>query len=168
MTFYAYVPKDIAGTASVKVGDKQYSYGLNEGIFEEMGSDLVIKGDNEILEYGLEYTYPAKTGILTVNNCAGSVTIQNADKSVPTTDRIFIGSDKTPTDINVTLAGVNIHCPSMQNDSSALCIADDNSALITLADGTINTLISDSSYGCGIAKDGTGTVSYTHLTLPTN
>ena len=161
MTFYAYVPKDIAGTASVKVGDKQYSYGLNEGIFEEMGSDLVIKGDNEILEYGLEYTYPAKTGILTVNNCAGSVTIQNADKSVPTTDRIFIGSDKTPTDINVTLAGVNIHCPSMQNDSSALCIADDNSALITLADGTINTLISDSSYGCGIAKDGTGTLTIT-------
>ena len=161
MTFYAYVPKDIAGTASVKVGDKQYSYGLNEGIFEEMGSDLVIKGDNEILEYGLEYTYPAKTGILTVNNCAGSVTIQNADKSVPTTDRIFIGSDKTPTDINVTLAGVNIHCPSMQNDSSALCIADDNSALITLADGTVNTLISDSSYGCGIAKDGTGTLTIT-------
>ena len=161
MTFYAYVPKDIAGTASVKVGDKQYSYGLNEGIFEEMGSDLVIKGDNEILEYGLEYTYPAKTGILTVNNCAGSVTIQNADKSVPTTDRIFIGSDKTPTDINVTLAGVNIHFPSMQNDSSALCIADDNSALITLADGTINTLISDSSYGCGIAKDGTGTLTIT-------
>ena len=161
MTFYAYVPKDIAGTASVKVGDKQYSYGLNEGIFEEMGSDLVIKGDNEILEYGLEYTYPAKTGILTVNNCAGSVTIQNADKSVPTTDRIFIDSDKTPTDINVTLAGVNIHCPSMQNDSSALCIADDNSALITLADGTVNTLISGSSYGCGIAKDGTGTLTIT-------
>ena len=93
MTFYAYVPKDIAGTASVKVGDKQYSYGLNEGIFEEMGSDLVIKGDNEILEYGLEYTYPAKTGILTVNNCAGSVTIKNADESVPTTDRIVIGND---------------------------------------------------------------------------
>ena len=161
MTFYAYVPKDIAGTASVKVGDKQYSYGLNEGIFEEMGSDLVIKGDNEILEYGLEYTYPAKTGILTVNNCAGSVTIQNADKSVPTTDRIFIGSDKTPTDINVTLAGVNIHCPSMQNDSSALCIADDNNVSITLADGTVNTLISDSSYGCGIAKDGTGTLTIT-------
>ena len=161
MTFYAYVPKDIAGTASVKVGDKQYSYGLNEGIFEEMGFDLVIKGDNEILEYGLEYTYPAKTGILTVNNCAGTVTIQNADKSVPTTDRIFIGSDKTPTDINITLAGVNIHCPSMQNDSSALCIADDNSALITLADVTVNTLISDSSYGCGIAKDGTGTLTIT-------
>ena len=161
MTFYAYVPKDIAGTASVKVGDKQYSYGLNEGIFEEMGSDLVIRGDNEILEYGLEYTYPAKTGILTVNNCAGSVTIKNADESVPTNDRIFIGSSETPTDINVTLAGVNIHCPSMQNDSSALCIADDNSALITLADGTINTLISDSSYGCGIAKDGTGTLTIT-------
>ncbi len=111
MTFYAYVPKDIAGTASVKVGDKQYSYGLNEGIFEEMGSDLVIKGDNEILEYGLEYTYPAKTGILTVNNCAGSVTIQNADKSVPTTDRIFIGSDEAPSTVNVTLNGVNIYAP---------------------------------------------------------
>ena len=111
MTFYAYVPKDIAGTASVKVGDKQYSYGLNEGIFEEMGSDLVIKGDNEILEYGLEYTYPAKTGILTVNNCAGSVTIQNADKSVPTNNRIYIGSDEAPSTVNVTLNGVNIYAP---------------------------------------------------------
>lgn len=111
MTFYAYVPKDIAGTASVKVGDKQYSYGLNEGIFEEMGSDLVIKGDNEILEYGLEYTYPAKTGILTVNNCAGSVTIKNADETVPTTDRIYIGSDKAPSTVNVTLNGVNIYAP---------------------------------------------------------
>ena len=161
MTFYAYVPKDIAGTASVKVGDKQYSYGLNEGIFEEMGSDLVIKGDNEILEYGLEYTYPAKTGILTVNNCAGSVTIKNADESVPTTDRIVIGSSETPTDINVTLAGVNIGYPSTWTDSSALCIANDNTASITLADGTTNTLISDSMYGCGIAKDGTGTLIIT-------
>ena len=111
MTFYAYIPKDIAGTASVKVGDKQYSYGLNEGIFEEMGSDLVIKGDNEILEYGLEYTYPAKTGILTVNNCAGSVTIKNADESVPTTNRIYIGSDEAPSTVNVTLNGVNIYAP---------------------------------------------------------
>ena len=111
MTFYAYVPKDIAGTASVKVGDKQYSYGLNEGIFEEMGSDLVIRGDNEILEYGLEYTYPAKTGILTVNNCAGSVTIKNADETVPTTDRIYIGSDEAPSTVNVTLNGVNIYAP---------------------------------------------------------
>ena len=111
MTFYAYVTKDIAGTASVKVGDKQYSYGLNEGIFEEMGSDLVIIGDNEILEYGLEYTYPAKTGILTVNNCAGSVTIKNADESVPTTDRIVIGSDEAPSTVNVTLNGVNIYAP---------------------------------------------------------
>mgnify|MGYP000967762941 CR=1 FL=1 len=111
MTFYAYVPKDIAGTARVKVGDKQYSYGLNEGIFEEMGSDLVIKGDNEILEYGLEYTYPAKTGILTVNNCAGSVTIKNADETVPTTDRIYIGSDEAPSTVNVTLNGVNIYAP---------------------------------------------------------
>ena len=112
MTFYAYVPKDIAGTASVKVGNKQYSYGLNEGIFEEMGSDLVIiKGDNEILEYGLDYTYPAKTGILTVNNCAGSVTIKNADESVPTNDRIYIGSDEAPSTVNVTLNGVNIYAP---------------------------------------------------------
>lgn len=111
MTFYAYVPKDIAGTASVKVGDKQYSYGLNEGIFEEMGSDLVIKGDNEILEYGLEYTYPAKTGILTVNNCAGSVTIKNADESVTTNNRIYIGSDEGPSTVNVTLNGVNIYAP---------------------------------------------------------
>ena len=111
MTFYAYVPKDIAGTASVKVGDKQYSYGLNEGIFEEMGSDLVIKGDNKILEYGLKYTYPAKTGILTVNNCAGSVTIKNADESVPTNDRIYIGSDEAPSTVNVTLNGVNIYAP---------------------------------------------------------
>ena len=111
MTFYAYVPKDIAGTASVKVGDKQYSYGLNEGIFEEMGSELVIKGDNEILEYGLEYTYPAKTGILTVNNCAGSVTIKNADESVATNNRIYIGSDEAPSTVNVTLNGVNIYAP---------------------------------------------------------
>lgn len=111
MTFYAYVPKDIAGTASVKVGDKQYSYGLNEGMFEEMGSDLVIRGDNEILEYGLEYTYPAKTGILTVNNCAGSVTIKNADENVPTNDRIYIGSDEAPSTVNVTLNGVNIYAP---------------------------------------------------------
>ena len=162
MTFYAYVPKDIAGTASVKVGNKQYSYGLNEGIFEEMGSDLVIiKGDNEILEYGLDYTYPAKTGILTVNNCAGSVTIKNADESVPTNDRIYIGSDEAPSTVNITLAGVNISYPSMWTDSSALCIANDNTASITLADGTTNTLISDSMYGCGIAKDGTGTLIIT-------
>lgn len=111
MTFYAYVPKDIAGTASVKVGDKQYSLGLNEGMFEEMGSDLIIRGDNEILEYGLEYTYPAKTGILTVNNCAGSVTIKNADENVPTNDRIYIGSDEAPSTVNVTLNGVNIYAP---------------------------------------------------------
>ena len=117
MTFYAYVPKDIAGTASVKVGNKQYSYGLNEGIFEEMGSDLVIiKDDNKILEYGLDYTYPAKTGILTVNNCAGSVTIKNADESVPTTDRIVIGNDTTLTTVNVTLNGVNIDTPYDSSD----------------------------------------------------
>lgn len=62
---------------------------------------------------------------------------------------------------NVTLAGVNISYPSTWTDSSALCIAYDNTVSITLADGTTNTLISDSMYGCGIAKDGTGTLTIT-------
>ena len=111
MTFYAYVPENIAGTVSIKVGDKQYTYGLNGKKFEEMGTDLVIKGDNETLKYGVEYTYPAKTGVLTVNNCAGSVTIKNADENVPTTDRIVIGDDTILTTVNVTLNGVNIDTP---------------------------------------------------------
>ena len=137
--------------------------------FAAIGSDLVIAAaDGSALTPGVDYDYyissvtnpvtQVSADIGTLNVYTNTpVVIKNADGVSSTQDIIVINASYA----DVTLAGVNISYPSMWTDSSALCIANDNTASITLADGTTNTLISDSMYGCGIAKDGTGTLTIT-------
>ena len=137
--------------------------------FAAIGSDLVITAaDGSALTPGVDYDYyissvtnpvtQVSADIGTLNVYTNTpVVIKNADGVSSTQDIIVINASYA----DVTLAGVNISYPSMWTDSSALCIANDNTASITLADGTTNTLISDSMYGCGIAKDGTGTLTIT-------
>lgn len=151
---YVFMPK--SGRNSVTVGNTTTEYiytesGLSNA--ENMKLDFCATDSSKPLVYGTDYKIDGST--LKILSDKG-ITIKNVDPTQPCSNDIYIESGVTA---NVTLAGVNISYPSMWTDSSALCIAYDNTASITLADGTTNTLISDSSYGCGIAKDGTGTLT---------
>lgn len=151
---YVFMPK--SGRNSVTVGNTTTDYiytesGLSNA--ENMKLDFCATDSNKPLVYGTDYKIDGST--LKILSDKG-ITIKNVDPTQPCSNDIYIESGVSA---NVTLAGVNISYPSMWTDSSALCIANDNTASITLADGTTNTLISDSLYGCGIAKDGTGTLT---------
>ena len=166
-----YIYADRSAKHTVKVGgsEKTYEYVAAMRAFAAIGSDLVIAAaDGSALTPGVDYDYyissvtnpvtQVSADIGTLNVYTNTpVVIKNADGVSSTQDIIVINASYA----DVTLAGVNISYPSMWTDSSALCIANDNTASITLADGTTNTLISDSMYGCGIAKDGTGTLTIT-------
>lgn len=153
---YVFMPK--SGRNSVTVGNTTTEYiytesGLSNA--ENMKLDFCATDSSKPLVYGTDYKIDGST--LTILSDKG-ITIKNVDPTQPCSNYIYIESGVSA---NVTLAGVNISYPSMWTDGSAFCIANDSNASITLADGTTNTLISDSMYGCGIAKDGTGTLTIT-------
>lgn len=153
---YVFMPK--SGRNSVTVGNTTTEYiytesGLSNA--ENMKLDFCATDSSKPLVYGTDYKIDGST--LKILSDKG-ITIKNVDPTQPCSNDIYIESGVSA---NVTLAGVNISYPSMWTDGSALCIANDSNASITLADGTTNTLISDSMYGCGIAKDGTGTLTIT-------
>lgn len=153
---YVFMPK--SGRNSVTVGNTTTDYiytesGLSNA--ENMKLDFYAADSNKPLVYGTDYKIDGST--LKILSDKG-ITIKNVDPTQPCSNDIYIESGVSA---NVTLAGVNISYPSMWTDGSAFCIANDSNASITLADGTTNTLISDSMYGCGIAKDGTGTLTIT-------
>lgn len=153
---YVFMPK--SGRNSVTVGNTTTEYiytesGLSNA--ENMKLDFCATDSSKPLVYGTDYKIDGFT--LKILSDKG-ITIKNVDPTQPCSNDIYIESGVSA---NVTLAGVNISYPSMWTDGSAFCIANDSNASITLADGTTNTLISDSMYGCGIAKDGTGTLTIT-------
>lgn len=151
---YVFMPK--SGRNSVTVGNTTTEYiytesGLSNA--ENMKLDFCATDSSKPLVYGTDYKIDGST--LKILSDKG-ITIKNVDPTQPCSNDIYIESGVSA---NVTFAGVNISYPSMWTDGSAFCIANDSNASITLADGTTNTLISDSMYGCGIAKDGTGTLT---------
>lgn len=153
---YVFMPK--SGRNSVTVGNTTTEYiytesGLSNA--ENMKLDFCATDSSKPLVYGTDYKIDGST--LKILSDKG-ITIKNVDPTQPCSNDIYIESGVSA---NVTLAGVNISYPSMWTDGSAFCIANDSNASITLADGTTNTLISDSMYGCGIAKDGTGILTIT-------
>lgn len=153
---YVFMPK--SGRNSVTVGNTTTEYiytesGLSNA--ENMKLDFCATDSSKPLVYGTDYKIDGSTLKILSDN---GITIKNVDPTQPCSNDIYIESGVSA---NVTLAGVNISYPSMWTDGSAFCIANDSNASITLADGTTNTLISDSMYGCGIAKDGTGTLTIT-------
>lgn len=153
---YVFMPK--SGRNSVTVGNTTTEYiytesGLSNA--ENMKLDFCATDSSKPLVYGTDYKIDGSTLKILSDN---GITIKNVDPTQPCSNDIYIESGVSA---NVTLAGVNISYPSMWTDGSALCIANDSNASITLADGTTNTLISDSMYGCGIAKDGTGILTIT-------
>lgn len=153
---YVFMPK--SGRNSVTVGNTTTEYiytesGLSNA--ENMKLDFCATDSSKPLVYGTDYKIDGST--LKILSDKG-ITVKNVDPTQPCSNDIYIESGVSA---NVTLAGVNISYPSMWTDGSAFCIANDSNASITLADGTTNTLISDSMYGCGIAKDGTGILTIT-------
>ena len=155
-TYYGYFAPDSNGLLNVTVGSEKRTYLLVDDKFEQIGSGLVITGSNASLTYGTDFTYPADTGVLTISTDK-PVVIRNADGVSETSDTISIAYSNA----DITLAGVNIKTPSSHSASSAICITGDNSATITLADGTSNTINNNSLSGSCIAKDGSGTLTLT-------
>ena len=155
-TYYGYFAPDSNGLLNVTVGSEKRTYLLVDDKFERIGSGLVITGSNASLTYGTDFTYPADTGVLTISTDK-PVVIRNADGVSETSDTISIAYSNA----DITLAGVNIKTPSSHSASSAICITGDNSATITLADGTSNTINNNSLSGSCIAKDGSGALTLT-------
>ena len=106
--------------------------------------DFTISAIDSLTE-GTDYSY--ENNVLKIKT-GTAITIENTNRSTPTTDRIVIDIGAAA---NITLAGVNIETDA----GAALEIAEDNNnpIKITLADSTTNTL-KTTSYGCaGLQKN---------------
>ncbi|MDO4547987.1 MAG: carbohydrate-binding domain-containing protein, partial [Clostridia bacterium] len=99
---------------------------------------------------GVASSYSFSDGVLTVKDGA-DLTIANINPSVPTNQRIVIESGAN---VKLTLGGVNIETSS----GPALEIAENSTGdvTITLAGGSVNTLISGNSDSAGLQKNGSG------------
>lgn len=107
--------------------------------------DFTISAIDSLTE-GTDYSY--ENGVLTIKSDK-AITIENTNRSTPTTDRIVIDIGAAA---NITLAGVNIETDA----GAALEIEEDSDKeiIITLADGSTNTL-KTTRYGCaGLQKNG--------------
>ena len=135
---------------------------LCTGAMADTGAFTVTGGTE-----GEDYSYA--NGVLTIKTDT-PLTIKNTDSSKSTTDRIVIGSDVTA---NLTFAGVNISLGVNENTNgvSAVTVPSGAALHLTLADGSVNTLVGDTdgkdgsySSGAGIeAPDGaTLTISCAH------
>ena len=133
---------------AVKLGDeatKTYIYDQYSEQFVIIGSDLVVTGGT----YGLDYTYPVNTGVLTILTDT-AMTIENS-ADVPTTSHTIIID--TDVDADITLDGVNISI------SGVALSANGGDVKITLADGSDNVLASTGA--AAIFAEGTGSVTLT-------
>ena len=101
---------------------------------DEVG-DFTVTGGTE----GEDYSYA--NGVLTIKTDT-PLTIKNTDSSKSTTDRIVIGSDVTA---NLTFAGVNISLGVNENTNgvSAVTVPSGATLHLTLADGSVNTVVGD-------------------------
>ena len=136
---------------------------LCTGAMADTGA-FTVSGGSE----GTDYSYAG--GVLTIKT-GTPLTIKNTDSSAETKDRIVIGSGVTA---NLTFAGVNIKLGKNEgtNGVSAVTVPSDATLNLTLADGSVNSLVgdtngmdgSDSKSGAGIeAPDGaTLTISCAH------
>ena len=127
---------------------------------DEVG-DFTVTGDTE------DENYSYAGGVLTIKT-GTPLTIKNTDSSKSTTDRIVIGSGVTA---NLTFAGVNISLGVNENTNgvSAVTVPSGATLHLTLADGSVNTLVGDtnggsSNSGAGIEapKGATLTISCAH------
>ena len=147
-TLYAYLP---FGEHTVKVGDTEKKYIVTRGEPDECGTAFTVTAANagDTLVYGIDYDYSAKSGILNITS-EKPVRISNTDPDTAASDRINV---KENINADITLAGVNIKCST----NAALKIADNSTGnvVITLADGTKNSLISTQAYCAGLQKNGT-------------
>lgn len=147
-TLYAYLT---LGEHTVKVGDTEKKYIVTRGEPDECGTAFTVTAANagDTLVYGIDYDYSAKSGILNITS-EKPVRISNADPDTAASDRINIIEN---INADITLAGVNIKCST----NAALKIADNSTGnvVITLADGTKNSLISTQAYCAGLQKNGT-------------
>ncbi len=112
------------------------------------GFQVTATNSEETLEDGVDYSYSADTGLLTVLSDK-AITIQNIDPSVPTSDQIFVSDGVNAV---ITLAGVNI----VPKSGSSFQIADNSKGDVTviLADGTENILTVTSTDHAALQKNG--------------
>lgn len=101
---------------------------------------------------GEHYSYAG--GVLTILS-SESLIISNKDANTPTTDRIVIGSGVTA---NLTFAGVNISLGVNENTNgvSAVTVPSGAELDLTLADGSVNTLVGDTDGKDGSYSSGAG------------
>lgn len=114
---------------------------------DEVG-DFTVTGGTE----GTDYSYA--DDVLTILS-SKSLIISNKDANTPTTDRIVIGSDVTA---NLTFAGVNISLGVNENTNgvSAVTVPSGAELDLTLADGSVNTLVGDTDGKDGSYSSGAG------------
>ncbi len=114
---------------------------------DEVG-DFTVTGGTE----GEDYSYAG--GVLTIKT-GTPLTIKNTDSSKSTTDRIVIDSGVTA---NLTFAGVNISLGVNENTNgvSAVTVPSGAELDLTLADGSVNTLVGDTDGKDGSYSSGAG------------
>ena len=120
---------------------------LVTGAMADTGAFTVTGGTE-----GEDYSYAG--GVLTILS-SESLTISNKDVNTSTTDRIVIGSGVTA---NLTFAGVNISLGVNENTNgvSAVTVPSGAALDLTLADGSVNTLVGDTDGKDGSYSSGAG------------
>ncbi len=113
--------------------------------------DFIVSGG----EPGRDCKFYEKTRVLSVLT-GTPLGIRNKDASKATGDTIYVASG---VDTNITLSEVNIKSKAVKN--AAFCIADDSTGdvTVTLAEGSVNTLVSLADYesgSAGLQKNGDG------------
>lgn len=119
--------------------------------------DFTVTGGTE----GEDYSYAG--GVLTIKT-GTPLTIKNTDSSAETKDRIVIGSGVTA---NLTFAGVNISLGVNENTNgvSAVTVPSGAELDLTLADGSVNTLVGDTKGGPSNISSGAGIEAPDRATL---
>ena len=143
---------------TVKIGGDEYEYDMTGGGYDGRGTAFMVSAANagDRLEYGVDYTYPADTGILTVLTDT-PIKVKNADPSTATQNCIVVDYG---VNANVTLAGVNIDVSS-KSSTAAFMIEENGSyntlgdVTVTIAEGSVNVLKSGISCA-GLQKNGSG------------
>ena len=125
---YVLSEEDKALTVLVELGGAQM-YESVEGVIV---GDFTVTGGT----LGTDYTY--ENNVLTIKNGA-SITIRNTEPNTATTDRIEVEGNYA----YITLAGVNIDVSASEN--TAAFKNNNNGLEITLAEGSVNKLISGSN-----------------------
>ena len=133
---------------------------LCTGAMADTGA-FTVSGGSE----GTDYSYAG--GVLTIKT-GTPLTIKNTDSSAETKDRIVIGSGVTA---NLTFAGVNISLGVNENTNgvSADTVPSGATLHLTLADGSVNTLVGDTDGKEGsYSKSGAGIEAPDGATLTIN